>query len=147
MRVRCNCWIACLEVVNTQKALLRPLVVQPRQREIDPEVGKLQAQVLAGDRFEGVRLVEDRHGVLGQKPKARAPQGQVADEQGMIDHQQVGVEHPAPGLVKEALLVSRALASQAVAVLALHGLPDAGARSKIQVRATAVARSFRPRSG
>ena len=133
-----------VELVNTQEALLRPLVVQPRQGEIDPEVGKLQAQVLAGDRFERVGLVEDRHGVLGQKPKARRPQGQVADEQRMIDNQQVGVEHPAPGLVKEALLVSRAVAAQAVAVLALHGLPDGGARSKIQVRATAVAGSIRP---
>ena len=50
-------------------------------------------------------------------------------------------------LIEEALLVSRALAAQAVAVLALHGLPDAGQRPEVQVGAAAVGRSGSTTSG
>ena len=42
---------------------------------VDPEAGELQAQVLAGDGLERVRLVEDGHVVLGQQPEARRPAG------------------------------------------------------------------------
>ena len=100
--------------------------------------------MLAGHGLERMRLVEDRHVVLGKHPKARSPQGQVGDEEGMVDDQEVGRPDPPPGLEVEALLVPRAVAAQAVAVLALDRVPDARQRPEIQVGPGAVGRPVGP---
>ena len=41
--------------------------------------------------LEGVGLVEDHDVVLGQHAHPLLPQGQVGEEQGMVDHQDLGV--------------------------------------------------------
>ncbi len=86
--------------------LPRPRVVQPGQRVVDPDARELQAQVLAGDGLERVRLVDHGDLVLGQQAEAVAPQRQVGDEQRVVDHQHVGRPHPPPGLEEEAVGVS-----------------------------------------
>ena len=52
-------------------------------------LGELQAQMIGGDVFQRVRLVEDDDLVIGQKTRPLAPQGQVAEEQGVIDDEEV----------------------------------------------------------
>ena len=49
-----------------QQALVRPIVVEPPQGELDLAVGEPQAQVIAGHRLQRMGLVEDHDVVLGQ---------------------------------------------------------------------------------
>ena len=133
-----------LKLMVREQALPGPVVVEPRQRDIDADVRDLQPHVLAGHGLEGVGLVEDRDVVVGKEPEARGPQGEVAHEQGMVDDQQVGRPDASAGLEVEALLVPRTVAAQAIAVLALHGVPDAGQRPEIEVGAGAVGRLVGP---
>ena len=87
-----------------QEALVRPIVVEPPQGELDLAVGEPQAQVIAGHRLQRVGLVEDHHVVLGQHADALHAEGQVGEVQGVIDDQDLGMAHPPPGLVVEAVL-------------------------------------------
>src|SRR5208337_781786 len=61
-----------LKPVKRQQALAAAVVVQARQRDIDPDVRDLQPHVLAGHGLERVRLVKNCHVVLGKHPEARS---------------------------------------------------------------------------
>ena len=107
-----------------QQALVRPIVVEPPQGELDLAVGEPQAQVIAGHRLQRMGLVEDHDVVLGQHAHAFHAEGQVGEVQGVVDHQDLGVAHPPPGLVVEAGGVGGALAAHAVGAVAGHFFPD-----------------------
>ena len=111
-----------------QQALVRPIVVEPSQGEFDLAVGEPQAQVIAGHRLQRMGLVEDHDVVLGQHARAFHAQGQVGEIQGVIDHQDLGMAHPPPGLVIEACGVVRALAAHAIGRIAGHFFPHCGRR-------------------
>ncbi len=134
-----------LDLVDGEQALLRAFVVEPAQEEIDLARCDPESEVVAGDGFEGVGLVEDGDVVIRQHGRAVAPEGEVAHEQGMVHDQDVGVPHPLPGGVVEALLVRLALLAQAVAVLAGDVVPDRHLGPEVQVRPAAVGRRLRPR--
>src|SRR5437763_1204909 len=85
-------------------------------------------------------LVEDHDLVIGEQAAAAAAQGEGAEEQGLIDDQDVGPVNLPTSLVVEALVVVRALAAEAVAAVALHQVPDGGQRLEAQVAARAVGR-------
>ncbi len=64
-----------LDLVDRQKASPVALVVEPRQRVVDAEAGELEPQVLAGDGFERVCLVDDRDFVIRQQSDTRPRAG------------------------------------------------------------------------
>ena len=101
-------------------------------------------QVVAGDGLQVVGFVEDDHVVLGQDAGLLPPQGQVGEEQGMVDDEDLGMVSPPPGLVVEAILIARAGPAHAVAVVAGHLVPDGRMGAKIEVRQRAVAAFLRP---
>jgi len=64
-----------------------------------------------------------------------AAQGQVAEEQGVVNDEQMGPGQSPPGLEVEAAVVVPALAAQAVARVALHQVPHRPQRLEAQVAA------------
>ena len=90
---------------------------------LDLAAGDVDAQVVAGDRFDRVGFVEDHDVVVGQDADAGPPQGEVAEEQRVIDDEDLRVLHAAAVLVVEALVVRRAAAAHAVAAVAGHFVP------------------------
>ena len=133
-----------LKLVKRQQALAVAFVVQPRQSEIDSDVGDLKPHVLAGHSLKRVRLVEDHHVVFGKEPKARGSQRQVGDEEGMVDDQQIGRPGPSSRLEIKAFLMSGAIAAEAISALALDRIPDAGKRPEFEVGPRAVVRPVGP---
>ena len=127
-----------------QQALVRPIVIEPPQGELDLAAGEPQAQVIAGHRFQRMGLVEDHDVVLGQHAHALRAEGQVGEVQGVVDHQDLGVAHPPPGLVVEACGVGGALAAHAVGAVAGHFFPDRGRRLVGEIGERAVAGLARP---
>ena len=87
--------------------------------------GKGDAEGGGSSRFDVVRLVKDDEIVVGQQLGVRLPaasDGEVAEEQGVVDQQQVGLLRAAPHSVVEASVEKAAL-------LALAGVgigPDVG---------------------
>ena len=62
----------------------------------------LQAEMLGGHVLQGVGLVEDGDLVIGQQARPVPAQGEVAEEQGVIDDEQVRAEDLLAGLEVEA---------------------------------------------
>ena len=120
------------------------LAEQLVEQVFDGAARHLQAKVVGGHVFQRVRLVEDDDLVIGKHATAAAAQGQVAEEQGVVDDQHVGPVNLPAGLVVEALVVVRALAAQAVAAVALHQVPDGGERLEAEVAAAAFGRTPGP---
>ena len=89
-------------------------------------------------------LVEHDGLVIGQDAHLLAPQGQIGEEQGMVDDQDLGVLHPPPGFVVETLGVVRTGAAHAVAVVARYLVPDGRQGAEIEVGQRAVGRPFCP---
>ena len=67
------------------------------EQVIDGAAADLQAEVVGGHVFEGVGLVEDDDLVIGQQAGPGAAQGEVAEEQGVVDDEELGAEHAAGG--------------------------------------------------
>ncbi len=97
-----------------------------------------QAEVLGGDILQRVRLIKDRHLIIGQDIAAQPPDSQVGEEQRVIDDEDVSAVHALARLEVEALLVVLALATQAVAAIALHQFPDDGQRLHGEIALAAV---------
>ena len=76
-----------------QQAFVRAVVVELVERVLDLAARDVDAQVVAGDGFDRVGFVEDHHVVVGQDADARAPQRDVAEQQRMIDDQDLRVLH------------------------------------------------------
>ena len=81
----------------TSRPLLRAVVVELVEHVLDLAAGDVDAQVVAGDGFDRVGLVEDHDVVVGQDAHAGAPQGDVAEEQRVIDDQDLRVLHRGGG--------------------------------------------------
>ena len=100
--------------------------------------------MIAGHRFDRVGFVEHDDVVVRQDAGPLLPQGQIAEEQRMIDDQHLGILRPPPGAVVKAILVRRAVAAHAIAVVAGHLVPHRRQRAKLQIGQAAVAGCFRP---
>ena len=87
-------------------------------------LGELQAEVLARDILDLVRLVQDHMLVVRQEAAAACAQRQVAEEQRVVAHQQVGVLHAPSRRLIEALLVGGTPTTHAVVRVALGLVPD-----------------------
>ena len=124
--------MAASSVVKPEETPVRPFVVQPGQHEINAQAGELQTQVLASDRFERVGLVENRHVVFGQQSESRRPQRQIGDEQRVVDDQDIRILSSPPCSIKKAVFIRRTLATQTIAILALHSFPNEGSGRKFR---------------
>ncbi len=127
-----------------KQPLARPLVVEPAEEEFNLAAGDPQAQVVTRNGLQRVGLIEDRDVVLGQEAGARASQGQVAHEQGVVDDQDVGRPHSLASLEVEAVAELGAFLAQAVAVLGGHGVPDGRGGPEVEVGPAPVLGPVRP---
>ncbi len=59
------------------------------EQVLDGAAADLQAEVIGGHVLQRVRLVEDDDLVVGQQVRSLAAQGEVAEEQGVVDDQQL----------------------------------------------------------
>ena len=81
---------------------------------------------------------------LGRMLTPSAPQGQVGEEQGVVDDQDLGVAASAAGPGSRSSRVRRALAAHAVAVVAGHFVPDGRQGRKSRSASEPSAVSLRP---
>ena len=130
--------------VLDQEAAVVAVVVQAAERIVDLPAGDAQAQVIARHGLHGVRLVEDEHVVIGQDARALHAKGQVAEQQGVVHNQDLGVLPP-PGLIVKAVLVTRAGSAHAIALVAGHLVPDLGHGLVVEGGQRAVGGLFGPR--
>src|SRR5262249_11376360 len=119
-------------------------VVELVEQVLDGAPADVQAEVLGGNVLQRVRLVEDDDAVVGQQAAAGAAQGQVAEEEGVVDDEELGPGHGPAGAEVEAAGVVGAGAGQAVAAVALDQVPHGRQRLERQVAAAAVLRLPRP---
>src|SRR5262249_37809714 len=119
-------------------------VVKFVQEPVDRAASNLEAEMVGGDVFKSVGLVEDDDLVIGEQGTAGAAQGEVAEEQGVVDDQQVGPMHLPASFEIEAFRVVGTLPAEAVATIRLDEVPDARRRLKIEVALAAVLRLPRP---
>ena len=144
LRVRLACSTAVVQPVEDEESLAGPLVEEPVQGVVHLAAGDAEAEVFGRDRFERVGLVEDDDVVLGQEAGPGAAEGEVGEEQGVVDDEDVGRPHPLSGREVEAVAEPGALLAQAVAVLAGHRVPDRPERLEVEVRPATVLRLAGP---
>ena len=131
-----------------EEAFFRSRVIEPLQAAADSELGNFHTDVLGGNVFDGVGLVKD-HEVFGKKQPALAlflilDSTQQGEEQGVIEHDDVGGQHPAAHGLVETARILRAGFLGADVVLAAHFLPDGGFRLFQKIAERSVARGQAP---
>lgn len=80
--------------------------------------------MIAGDVFDGVGFVEDDGVVLGEVVDAGGAEGEIGEEEGVVDDEDSAGLHAAPGGLPVAGLVELASLAQAVAMLSADFVPD-----------------------
>ena len=132
-------------VVHKQPAVAA-VVVERGQHPLDGDVGEPDPEVLARHRFDGVGLIE-HHDVVGRKQaRSTATQGEVGEEEGVVDDHDMRARQPPAGRHVVALLVVRAGPAHAVGRVALHLIPHARQRHHREVGARPVEGGLRPAS-
>ena len=132
------------ELVMNQQSAVRLRIEELVQQVVNLPAGNLQPQVFGGDLLDGVGLVEDHDVIVGQQAPPLAAEGQVGEEQGVVDHQQIAIPDPPSGLVIQAVVVGRAALPQAVAMVAANFVPDFALRAEFQRGQAAIGGDSRP---
>ncbi len=130
--------------VMHEQAAVGPVVVELVELIFDLAAGDPEAKVFAGDGFDGMRFVEDQDFVVGQKAGALHAQCEIAEEQGVVDDEDLGIGDSAAIAVIEAVLVVGAGAAHAIAVVAGHLVPDLGQGFVVEVGQGSVGSGLRP---
>ena len=124
-------------------------MLQPPEEPLDAALRNLGAEVIGGDVLEVMGFVHDeprrgrQHAARRIVPENRA-ELEVAQQQVMVDDQQLGPEGVLASLVEEATLVLRTTRAQAVVVLGGDGVPGVRTGHEWQVGERAVCRRVRP---
>ena len=79
------------QLVMDEQSFVRAVVEEFIERELDLARGDPEAQVVAGDRFERVGLVEDDGVVVGQNRRVDAAQRQIAEKERVVNDQDLRV--------------------------------------------------------
>src|SRR5262245_24557802 len=90
--------------------------------------------------LQGVRLIQNRHVVVGQDADPLSPQGEVAEEERVVDDEEVGSENALPGSKVEALGVVLALSTQTIVTVAGDQVPDRSTWLGLQIASASVLR-------
>jgi len=130
--------------VMDEQPFLRAVVVQLVEQKLDLRIGDRNSQVVSRDRFNRVGFVQNHHVVFGKNARPLAAERQVRKEQRVIDDEQIRIPGAAPGFEVEAVVVGRALASQAIAVVALRLIPHLPQRAEVETGQAAVGCRLRP---
>ena len=88
--------------------------------------------------LECVRLVQNRNLVIGQDTRSRPAHRHIAEEQRMVDDQQIRGVDFLPGLEVKTILILRAIFSKAVIAVAFHQVPDRRGGLEIEVAPAAI---------
>ena len=86
--------------------------------------GDVDAEVIAGDTFHGVGFVENDDVIIWQDAGSDAAERDIAEQQRMIDDQDLSILRAAAILIVKALVVRRAATAQAVAAVAGEFFPN-----------------------
>ncbi len=123
--------------VGGEEAAALARLVEGAQLVLQAGFSDLEAEVFAGDVFERMGLVQDCQVVLGQVVDTGHAQGEIAEEKGVVDDQDVARLHAALGGLPEALFVEGTSLAKAVTVLSADLVPDVrlGERGEIGERA------------
>ncbi len=100
--------------------------------------------MVAGDGFDGVRFVKNHHVVVGQNVDPLAAQREIAEEQRMIDDENLRVLHPATRGEVKTLPVRGTLAPHAVAAVAADFVPHTAVGGEVEVAQRTVIGRLRP---
>ena len=130
--------------VSGEDALVRPRGEELVEQVFDLPLAKAYAQVIGGDVFERVGLVEDHGLVVRKQTRVLPTQRQVTEEQRMVDDDQVGPVCGLAGGEVEAVVVIRALPAEAIAAVRFHQIPDGRHWLQRQVGPAAVFRDAGP---
>ena len=121
-----------------EQPFVGPIVVEPLQHILNLSRAYAHAEMIARDRLKTVRFVKDHHVRVWKQADASSAQGKVAEKQGMIDHQYLGMVDPSPGPVVETGVVRRTVSTHAVAAVASYLIPDRCSRPIFQIRFRAI---------
>ena len=127
-----------------EQSFVLPVGEQLVQLIFHGPLGHLQAEVVGGDILDRVGLVENHGLVIRQQVGARLSQRQVAEEQGVIDDQDLGRIDSPPRLEVKTPGVIGAAFAQAIAGVALDGVPHSGGRCETQIGPAAIDRLAGP---
>ena len=90
------------------------------QRVFDGGPTDAQSQMGAGDVLDRMGFVQNDRLVVGEDVDSFLPQGQIGEEECMVDDQDIGVVESFAGSEVEAVVVGRAFSSQAIPGFALE---------------------------
>src|SRR5262249_34505126 len=121
-----------------EQAALASGMLQLVEQPVEAAAADLDAEVVGGDGFERVGLVEDDRLVVGQDVAALLADFQVAEEQGVIDDEDLGAVHLLAGTEIEALGVVGTGPAKAVARVAVDRIPHHGQGLEAQVALAAL---------
>ena len=125
-------------LVMHQQAAVLAVVVEPVESEVELTAGDGESEMVSSDRFDSVGLVEDHHVVVRQQPSSSTANGEIREEQCVVDDQDVGILRASERLVIEALFVLWATAAETVVAVADDFVPDGWYWTKAEVAAAAV---------
>src|SRR5262249_49318477 len=135
----------CVAVAERREdALVRSRGEKLIQEVLDPTLRQTDAEVVRGDVFERVCLVENDGLILRKNPAAVPTDREVREKHRVIDDEDARSEYLLPSLEVKTVRVVRALATQTVAAVALHEIPHRFVRLHGQVRLAPVLRLARP---
>ena len=131
-------------VTDGEEPTLCCAVVQRVEQVADLSVRESRSEVLAGDFFECLGLVQDHQVVVGDDRRTLPAQSQIREEQGVVHDDELGILGPAPGLLVEAVAKIAATMAHAIAVLAAHLVPHFVLRLAVEITERTVGRRAGP---
>jgi hypothetical protein len=112
--------------VGGEEASAATGIVEVAELVFQGAFGELQAEMFTGDVFDGVGFVEDGQVVLGEIIDAGDAEGQVGEEEGVVDDEEIAALHALFGGLPEAVFEVGAFFAQAIVVFGADFVPDAG---------------------
>ena len=112
------------QFVVDKQPFVGAIVVELVERVIDCARRNAQTQMIAGNRFNGVGLIQHGYVVVGQNASAGAAQGQIAEEQRMINNENLRPAGAASRLVVKAGIVRWTASAHAIAAVAGDFVPN-----------------------
>ena len=100
--------------------------------------------MVGGHRFQRMGLIKNNRLVVRQDAGSLTPQSQIAEEESVIDDQDLSVVHSATRTVVETFVMLRTAAAEAVVAVAGHFIPHSSTRTKGHVAQRPIGRRGRP---
>ena len=127
-----------------EQALVGPRIVEGVEQQFYSSAADVDSEVLLGDVFDIVRLVDDDVFVFGDQREALLFEDKVAEHECMVCDNDVGAIEPSAGVSVEAVSEVGTSSGRAVTVLTVDGVPCPCVGKERQVGERAVERLCGP---